>query len=134
MTESTIAAIAAAVAAFGTTYNVIFQKRSDAKKLAAIESVRQDQIAALEANRLRLQGIIVTLGQMHSDGNSALGDVLRALAKTQRRLANNPADIALAEQFEARADAHDAVQADIDSRQLLAKAELVELEKQNERK
>ena len=134
MTESTITAFLAAIAASFGAFNILVQKRSEAKKLAAIETVKQDQIVALEANRLRLQGIIVTLGRMHSDGNSAMGNVLRLLAQTQRRLSvdsNDPLDKKLAAQFEARADAHDAVQSEIDARQAMAKAELVELERQS---
>lgn len=134
MNETTIGAWFAGITTLVVTVSMLLQKRAESRRMDQANARMAKEDADKRTQRLKLQGVIVTLEKIHADGNSSMGNVLRLLAQTQRRLAqkeNNQAEIELAEKAEARADAHDAVQADIDARQVQAQADLSELEKQD---
>ncbi len=133
MTEQAITAIFAGASTFLVSLSIALQKRSAAKLHEA--TIKNRQIAFLDRreNLLKLQSVVATLAQMHSDGNGTLGKALRELAQTQRRLAEltgTAADRDLAFRLEARAEAHDEAQTAIDERQVKAQAELARLEKE----
>lgn len=143
MTDALITSLFAGVTTLLVTVNMLMVKRAEARRkdaeatrAEAAEAARVLTESSRQAIRLKLQGVILTLAKIHSDGNGRLGIVMRTLAETQRRLAEKtqlPADFELAFKLEARAESHEELQAQISAREAAARREFEDLEKENPR-
>jgi hypothetical protein len=139
---STITAIFVGLTTLLSAGNALMIKRAEARRreaeaalLSEAAAVRRDTANNRLLLQVKLQGVIATLERIHSDGNGSLSNALRLLARAERRNADksgNAEDLALALKAEARADAHDEVQADIAKRQVLAEEEYTRLRKEIE--
>ena len=122
ISEVQVGAALSALTALLISVNLFLQKTNSRK--AAAERV---------ASRARLAGVVATLAKIHADSNGALGSVLRLYATSLRRVYEGsltPADLKLAEAAEARANAHEALQADIEARRAKAEADFARMEKE----
>ncbi|MDD5350906.1 MAG: hypothetical protein PHQ12_11910 [Chthoniobacteraceae bacterium] len=141
MTDAFLTSLFGGVTTLIVAINMIMVKRAEGRRkdaeelrLAAAEAARVLTESNRHIMRLKLQGVILTLAKIHSDGNGRLGIVMRLLAETQRKLAEKTqlqSDYELAFKLEARAESHEELQKQISEREAAARREFADLEKEN---